>query len=101
MTGVELADAPEQHREPFADSDAEEMMFAVVTAALPALERRIRHEVHRHPEGTAATVIFADSLERTIWEMSKSPESERITMIAALRSVGHAPAHRRDIRSAR
>ncbi len=99
VTGVELADATEQDREPPADPGTD-VTTAVVLAAINPLERQIWDEVHRHPEGSAATVIFADPFERMVWELSQYPESERMRMIAAFRSVRRSPTRRRDMRSA-
>lgn len=99
VTGVELADATEQDREPPADPGMD-VTAAVVLAAINPRERQIWDEVHRHPEGSAATVIFADSLERTLWELPQYQESERIRIIAAIRAARRSPAARRDMRSA-
>jgi hypothetical protein len=93
VTGVELADAPEQDREPPADPDMD-VTGAVVIAAISPVERQVWEEIHRHPEGSAATVIFTEPIERLLWEFDR-PEAERVRMIAALRSVHRRPALRR------
>lgn len=97
VTEVELADATEQDHEPPADPNME-MASAVVLAAISPLERRIWDEVNRHPEGSAATVIFTDPLERALWGREDIPESERVKLVAAVRAVRMRPAARRATR---
>jgi len=64
---------------------------AVVIAALPPLERRVWAEIHAHPDGTPAEVIFADEFERLLWRRTLFTEHQRIREIAAYRSVQVRP----------
>jgi hypothetical protein len=76
-----------------AAEDAAEVTRAVVVAAIgPRLERQVWAEVHRHPEGTPASVIFADPVEIALFERD-APELQRIRWIAALRSVDARPTY--------
>ncbi len=100
VSGVELADAPEQDREPPADPDTESMINAIVIAAISPVERQVWDEVNRHPEGSAATVIFTDAFEQMLWEREHTPESERVREIAALRAVRMHPSARARRKSA-
>jgi len=69
--------------------DAAEVTRAVVVAAIgPRFERQVWAEVHRHPEGTPARVIFKDPIEAALFERD-APELQRIRWIAALRSVDY------------
>ena len=73
--------------------DAAEVTRAVVVAAIgPRLERQVWAEVHRHPEGTPASVIFSDPVEAALFSRD-APELQRIRWIAALRSVNTSPAY--------
>lgn len=76
-------------------ADDMDVTAAVVRAAIHPLERQIWEEVNRHPEGSAAAVIFTDPVERALWGREDIPESERIKYVAALRAVSRNPAARR------
>ena len=72
--------------------DAADVTRAVVVAAIgPRLEREVWAEVHRHSDGTPASVIFKDPVEAALFERD-APELQRIRWIAALRSVNTRPA---------
>ena len=66
---------------------ADEVTRAVVVAAIgPRRVRQVWAEVHQHPDGTPASVIFADPVEAALFDRD-APELQRIRWIAALRSV--------------
>jgi hypothetical protein len=75
--------------------DDTDVTDAVVLAALPPRERRVWAEVHAHPEGTPAAVIFpGDVIEQLLWGRD-APEAQKIREIAALRSVHARPSRER------
>ena len=76
---------------PVVADDAEAVASAGIIALLPPLERRVWEEIHRHPEGTPAEVIFSDEFERALWRRVLAPERQRIREIAAWRSVQVRP----------
>ena len=101
VTGVELADATEQEdREPPPDPGTDDVTAVVLSALIGPIERQIWDEVRRHPEGSAATVIFADPVDQAVWLLSQYPESERVRMMAAFRAARRHPARRRGMRKA-
>ena len=63
----------------------------VVLAAINPIERQVWAEIHAHPEGTPAELIFTDPLERALWGRVLTPERQRIREIAAYRSVQVRP----------
>ena len=79
--------------------DAEAVSSAGIIALLPPHERRVWSEIHRHPAGTPADVIFPDPVEAALFSR-EAPELDRIRWIAALRSVHVAyPPRRREARA--
>ena len=85
-----VAPEPEPGRPRPAD-DVEAVTTNVVLAATTPLERRIWAEIHAHPDGTPAEVIFADEFERLLWRRMLFTEHQRIREIAAYRSVQVRP----------
>ena len=71
--------------------DAEAVASAGIIALLRPHERRVWEQIHAHPEGTPAEVIFSDPLERALWRRTLAPEDQRVREIAAWRSVQVRP----------
>jgi len=81
--------------EPVPAADAEAVSSAGIIALLPPHELRVWREIHAHPAGTPADVIFADPVEAILFGRAKS-ELQGIREIAALRSVHAHPRHARE-----
>jgi len=71
--------------------DAEAVASAGIIALLRPHERRVWEQIHAHPEGTPAEVIFDDPMERALWRRTLAPEDQRVREIAAWRSVQVRP----------
>jgi len=89
---VPLAAAPAvAEPEPESPADDADVTTNVVLAAINPIERQVLAEIHAHPGGTPAELIFADELERALWGRTLTPERQRIREIAAYRSVQVRP----------